>query len=358
MRVAFDATPAVVCQGGLKRYVEMLWPEISKRVEVHAFALGRGNAQRYPLPLRRSGIPLRALHAAWLLVHWPRAETFSGPVDVVHATALVPPPTRRPLVVSVHDVMPLTHPQYFSRAATDMQRRQLAAAARAAVVLTDCNATANDIATMGVPSERIVVSPLGVFTAEGSGVAPSLRGGLPEGPFLLSVGLVTPRKGLEVLAAAATLLGSKCPPIVVVGPDDRHADTVRHQVRDADPRGRVRFVGPVDDGTLRWLYRNATAVCQATYAEGFGLPLLEAMAFGAPVVASDLPATSEVAAGCAMLVSPGDAHAFAEAVEALIDDAPLRNDISIRARARAAHFTWARTAEGVERAYQMALSRD
>lgn len=355
VRVAFDVTPAVVCHGGLKRYVEMLWPELARRCDLRAFAVGRGGDAAFDLPLRRRAVPLRLLHPAWRLLHWPRAETFSGPVDVVHATALVPPPTRLPLVVTVHDVMPLTHPHFFAAAAQEMQRRQLAAARRAAAVVTTCQATAEEIARVGdLPRERIVVAPLGVLPAQASGV----DGGdeVPEEPYLLAVGALTPRKGAEVLARAASLLGPGCPPVLVVGPDGWRSDEVRRALRQADTGGRLRVLGSVDDATLRRLYAGAQVVVQPSLAEGYGMPLLEAMAFGAPVVASDIPAAAEVAGECALLVPPGDARALADAVAALLDDPARRSALGTAGRTHAAGFTWGRTADAVTSAYQMAAA--
>jgi len=354
VRVAFDVTPAVVCDGGLKRYVEMLWPELARRCDLRAFAVGRGDGAALDLPARRLAVPLRLLHPAWRLLGWPRAETFTGPVDVVHATALVPPPTRRPLVVTVHDVMPLTHPQFFAAAAQEMQRRQLAAARRAAAVVTTCHATAEEIARVGdLPRERIVVAPLGVLPAESAGAG---GGPVPDGPYLLAVGAITPRKGLEVLARAASLLGPACPQVLLAGPDGWRGDEVRRALQRADTAGRVRVLGSVDDATLRRLYAGATLVCQPTLAEGFGMPLLEAMAFGAAVVASDIPAAAEVTGGCAVLVPPGDARALADAVASLLDDPARRAQLGAGARAHAAGFTWARTADAVASAYRMAAA--
>jgi glycosyltransferase involved in cell wall biosynthesis len=357
VRVAYDVTPAIVCDGGLRRYVEMLWAELAPRVELRAFALGRGRAPAGGLPLRRHAVPLRVLHPAWRLLGWPRAETFAGPVDVVHATALVPPPTRRPLVVTVHDVMPLTHPQFFTAAATAMQRRQLRAAARAAVVVTTCAATAGEIARVGdVDAQRIVVAPLGVLPARDGDAPPAAAAEIPPGPYLLSVGSLTPRKGFQVLAKAVSRLGAACPPVLLVGPDGWRADEVRRQVRDADRHGRIRCLGAVDDATLRRLYAGALLVCQPSLAEGFGMPLVEAMAFGAALVGTAIPPAAEVATGCALLVPPDDDAALAEALASLLDDPARRRALGDAARAQAAQFTWAATADAMVGAYRQALA--
>jgi glycosyltransferase involved in cell wall biosynthesis len=356
VRVAFDATPAVVCEGGLRRYVEMLWPELAQRVELRAFALGRGGTPRNGLPLRRRHLPLRALEPLWQGLGWPRAESFTGPVDVVHATALVPPPTRAPLVVTVHDVLPLTHPHFFPPAAASMQRRQLDAAVRAACVLATCQATASEITRLaGVAPERIVVAPLGALPVQSEGPGdPAAEKHAAHSPFLLAVGALTPRKGFEVLARAAALLGPGCPEVLVAGGDGWNAAAVRRELAAADSARRLRLLGSVDDATLRRLYAQAAVVCVPSRAEGFGIPVLEAMALGAAVVASDLPSVREIAGPAATLVPAGDAAALAAALAALLDDPPGRDALGRAARERALGYTWARTADSVVAAYRLA----
>jgi glycosyltransferase involved in cell wall biosynthesis len=118
---------------------------------------------------------------------------------------------------------------------------------------------------------------------------------------------------------------------------------------------RVRLLGPVDDATLSALYASATVVCHASRGEGFGMTCLEAMAFGAPVVATDLPPVRELAGGAVELVPVDDAAALAAALRGLLDDEPRRRALGEAARSRAAEFSWARMAADVVGAYRLAL---
>jgi glycosyltransferase involved in cell wall biosynthesis len=354
MRVGLDVTPAVTAKAGLARYTEQLWRELARRddVEVHAFALGRGPDGDFGLPLTRRHLPLRALRPLWRAVRWPRAETFAGDVDVVHTIALTPIPTRSPQAVTIHDLLPITHPELYPPGADRNQRAELAEARRARVLVTTCEATANEMVRVaGFPRERIVVAPPGVLPQDGgAGESPV------EPPFVLAVGQVTPRKGFDLVAEAAARLGKRCPPVVLAGPDWWRADEVRRRIAEVDVHRRVRLLGPVDDATLAALYRAATVVCHASRAEGFGMTCLEAMAFGAPVVATDLPPVRELAAGTVELVPVDDAQALVEALGRLLGDEARRRKLAQAARARAAEFTWSRMAADVVGAYRLALA--
>jgi glycosyltransferase involved in cell wall biosynthesis len=287
------------------------------------------------------------------MLRWPRAETFAGRVDVVHTVALTAAPTRLPQVVTVHDLLPITHPHLYPPGADRSQRAELAAAANADVIVTTCETTADQIVSVGgFPRERIAVAPPGAFTAEAGAAASPV-----QGPYVLAVGQVTPRKGFEVLAAAAARLGTSCPPVIVAGPDWWEAGKVRKAISAADAAGSVRLLGLVDDETLAALYRGATVVCHPSRGEGFGLTCLEAMAAGAPLVATDLPSVREVVGDAAILVPVDDIDALADGLAQLLDDSDRRRALSEAGRRRAASFTWARMGDEVVFAYRRALSR-
>jgi glycosyltransferase involved in cell wall biosynthesis len=355
MRVGLDVTPAVTAKAGLARYTEKLWRSLAARddVVVSAFALGRGPAADFGLPLRRLHIPLRFLQPVWRTLHWPRAETFAGDVDVVHTIALTPAPTRRPHVVTIHDLLPITHAHLYPPGADVHQRAELAEAARADVVVTTCEATADEIVRVaGIRRERIVVAAPGVLGLEDGQGAPPV-----EPPYILSVGQVTPRKGFDVLAQAAALLGDRCPPVVLAGPDWWQSETIRGRIAAVDALGKVRLLGPVDDATLAVLYRHATLVCHPSRGEGFGMTALEAMAFGRALVATDLPPVRELTGDAAALVPVDDSEALAATIGALLADDDRRLALGEAARTRAAGYSWERMADGVVGAYRRALGR-
>ena len=171
-------------------------------------------------------------------------------------------------------------------------------------------------------------------------------------PYLLSVGGLTPRKGYDVLARAVAQLGNDCPAVTVVGPDWWRADEVRAEVNTI-ANGKVQFAGAVSDAALAGLYRGATAFVFPSRAEGFGMPVLEAMGHGLPVVASNLASLREITAGSAVLVPPDDADALAHGIRrALGADAA---ELGAAAAVRAAHYSWQQMADNVVSAYHLAV---
>jgi len=355
VRVGLDVTPAVTTHAGLARYTIQLWRELAGREDValRAFALGRGSGKALDLPVRRVPVPLRVLRPLWRHVHWPRVESLVGVVDVAHSLALTPAPSRAPRVVTLHDVLPLTHPDLYPPETVTRFRSELAGARRAAVVVTTCEATAQEISRVaGIPRDRIVVAPPGP-----SDLVDERATAAPGEPYVLSVGQVTPRKGLDVLAAAVALLGERCPRVLVVGPDWWRSGDVRAMIGANDRLERVQLLGAVDDATLGSLYGGATLVCHTSRAEGFGLTCLEAMAAGAPIVAMDIPSIRELVDDAAVLVAVDDAEGLAAAMQQLLDDPARRATLAAAGRQRAAQFSWERTADAVVQAYRMALEQ-
>jgi len=348
--VALDVTPAVVGFGGVERYAASFWAALCERedIDVHAFAAGRG--RRLEGAVRQTRVPLRILHHAWSLSGRPRAEDLVGDIDLVHSMDLIPPPTRRPLVMTIHDVLALTHPDLCSPRARLTQERQLRLAPRASLLVTTCEATADAVADVtGLSRERVVATSLGQRKPAGAGVGSEVGG-----PFVLAVGAITPRKGFDVLARAANRVAG-FPRVLIAGPDGWGAAAVRAQVAAADTRRLVRFLGPVSDGRLDALYRDALFVCHPSHAEGFGIACVEAMGFGRALVATDLDATREITGDVAELVPPGEVEPLANALERILSDAQLRTSMGVAGLNRAERFTWEAATSNLVAAYRLAL---
>lgn len=347
-RVAIDATALVAGSTGVARYAAELLRGLERHgdLDVAPFAIGRGPTP--PQDVRRVRVPLRAVQPLWRRTGLPRAEHLVGGCDVFHSLDIVPAPTRRRLVVTVHDVLPLTIPHRYEDRQRRMIEAQAAALPGADLVVTDCDATKREIVERtAVRAERILVAPLGHRTP--SAIAPPPP--RPR-PYLLGVGSITPRKGFQVLADAVARLGADAPPVVIAGPDGWRADEVRGEVRRLGVADRVTFLGRVDDDALEALYRHAIALCHPSEAEGFGIPVLEAMGYGTPIVAGDIPPVREVAGDAAVLVPPGDGEALAEAIRTLVGDDADRARRAALGRARAATMTWQRTADLVADGYR------
>ena len=292
-------------------------------------------------------LPRLALYESWHLLRWPPVERATGPVDVVHATtAAIPPSSRSPLVVTVHDLAFVASPGGFTRHGRRFLRRGLSLARRhARVVVVPSEATAQECRAAGFDDRRLRVVPWGheakpATPADVERVRAAL--GLPA-RYVLFVGTVEPRKNLARLARAWRRSVGPDVPLVLVGPAGWG---------EGAPTGDgVVRAGFVPDADRDALYAGAAAVAYPSLREGFGLPVLEAMAQGAPVLTSSGTATAEVAGDAAVLVDPLDETAMAEALSALVADP---GDLGARARARAATFTWARCAEGYVAAYEEA----
>lgn len=270
-----------------------------------------------------------------------------GCARLLHTQYVVPPNVGLPTVVTVHDLSFEHHPEWMPPHDRIAFRALVPRAVRSAChILTVSEFTRDDIVgRYGVNPSRITVTPNGLDPSFGP------CGRRPAGdPYLLFVGALQPRKGLPTALAALARLAD-APPLVVVGPT-RHRGEVRSLVARLGLEGRVRFRGHVSAEELAALYRGAAAFVFPSLFEGFGLPVLEAMASGAPVVTTTAGALPEVTAGAAVLVPPGDPEALAAGIErALAMPDALRSAGFERARS----FGWAATAAATRRVYEEVL---
>jgi glycosyltransferase involved in cell wall biosynthesis/GT2 family glycosyltransferase len=352
LRVGLDLTPGNVAITGVARYSRMLWEQLSSRTDVAPRAFMAGRVDRMAsASILRLHVPVRALHASWRF-GVPTAEALLGDVDVVHCVDMLPPPTRLPLVVMWHDTFRLPGEEYHDPRNLELREQRLEALNQASVVLTYCEATAQELVeATGYPRDRIVLSPPG-YDIEDTVTAPPPV----DGPFVLAAGALTPRKGFDVLAQAMGKLGEDGPVLVIAGPDGYLADQVKRQIADALPAHRYRLIGE-QYGAMRSLYEHATLVCHPSLAEGFGYVCLEAMGAGAAVVAADIPSIREMGEGCVRLVQAADVDETAEAIRSLLDDPEERARLGDVGRARARTYTWKNFADQTVHAYRLAAER-
>ncbi len=353
IRVGFDVTALLAGNTGVARYVRELDRAFAEHdVELIRFAIGRGERRdKIPPETRWVRVPLRLIHRMWSFSGVPSAEWLAPGCDVVHIPDLVPPPTRRPLVVTVHDLVALEHPELQPPKFAAVQRIQLAAAHdRAAIVLSDSRATADALCHRGVDPARIIVAPIGVTTLP----APD-RSIVPPHPYLLFVGSLIPRKGVDALVAAFARADiSDAVRLVLAGSPAWGTSAILAAAERYGVSERVIRTGRVSDAQLAALYESTLAVCVPSIAEGFGLPILEAAAAGAAVVASDIPVFREVEGAVALYAPPCDRHAWAGALERIVGDEELRTSTAKGARAFAGQYTWERTAALTVAAYERA----
>lgn len=299
-------------------------------------------------------LPRRVLYETWHALRWPPVEQATGPVDVVHATAVAVPPSRAPLVMTINDLAFLADPSQATRHGNRFFRRGTELARRhAALVLVPSEATADECRRAGFDDRRLRVVPYGVTVhpvTDAAVVEARARHGLDR-PYVLFVGTVEPRKNLAAVVGGMAALDGRGVDLVLVGPDGWNEDLARRLAPLEGTSVRVHRPGFVASGDLPALYAGASAFCYPSLREGFGLPVLEAMAHGAPVVTSSGTATAEVAGSDALLVDPADHRAVGEALEALIDDPAEADRLRARGRVRAATYSWERTADLVAAAY-------
>ncbi|MCZ2823780.1 MULTISPECIES: glycosyltransferase family 4 protein [unclassified Modestobacter] len=361
MRIALDATPLLGQRSGIGNYVHGLVDGLAGLVEgpevlltlfsVRGAVPGVLPARTRPAPRRA---PARLLRRAWARWTWPPAEALTGRVDVFHGTNFVLPPLARAAgVVTVHDLAYLRYRETVTGDAAAYADLVPQALGRGATVLAVSQAMAEEIrAEYSLPSERVVVAHHGVDPRWAAADPPDTesrrRLGLP-GRYLLFMGNLEPRKNLGTLLrahAAAREADPSVPRLVLVGPAG-WGD--RWQGDPPDPDAVV-LAGYLADAELRATVAGAAAVCMPSHYEGFGLPVLEALAAGRPVLASDIPAHREVAGGQATLLPTQDTDAWAEAMTRL----PSATGDEQTRRAQAARFTWSASAQAHLAAYRSA----
>jgi glycosyltransferase involved in cell wall biosynthesis len=313
-------------------------------------------------------LPRPVLYDAWHLLGRPPRRWPAG-VDLVHAPSLaVPPKGGKPLVVSIHDAAPWIFPGTFTaRGRWFHAMGARAALRRADRVITGSAAAAGELAEhLALPAERVRVVPYGVSAPPArpgpDEVAEVLgRYGLEGSAYVLWVGSLEPRKGVGTLVSAMaqlTAAGAERtrtgpgPVLVLAGYPGWQNSDLLPAAGLARLGARFRQIGRVSDAELWALYAGAALFAFPSLHEGFGLPVLEAMAAGAPVVASDIPAIREVAGAAALLVPPGDAGAWTGAIEALLADGPRRAEMVDQGRRRAELFSWAATAASTLEVYR------
>jgi glycosyltransferase involved in cell wall biosynthesis len=344
-----DATPAIAGRTGIARYVLDLAAALSEQgVEPRLFAVGRANVPP-PQGCRHLKLPSRVVHRLWDHRLPPAAERLVGPIDIVHSTSLLPPTTRKPLVMTVQDLDALDHPELHSPRTRHAIRALVRHLPSAELVLAISEATARDLGRHGIDRARVVVTPLGR-----QGLGPPAPSTVHDGPFLLAVGEQTPRKDLGTLLRAFARV-PMAPTLIHAGPPGSDSGRLEALVNELGIAPRVRFMGFVDPPVLARLLADALALCFPSIAEGFGLPVLEAMAAGLPVVASDLPVLREVTGGHALLVPPTNVEAWTDALTRIVDDDALRQSLVDPARDHASTYTWERCASLTADAYRRVL---
>ena len=330
---------------------------LRRRADVEVLGVAARHATLPPAPWRppvlmhQLPLPRLALYESWHALRWPRVQRATGHVDVIHATTLAIPPKSAPLVVTVHDLAFLDEPAHFTKHGLRFFHRGLTLARRDAdVVLAPSKATLDACVDAGFDAARIRLVPHGVAVPAISDqrVKEFTRAhALPE-RYVMWCGTLEPRKNVPVLLQAFDRVRRHDPDLglVLVGPSG-WGDV------EVPSTPGVRLLGFLSGDDLHAAYAGARAFCYPSLREGFGLPALEAMAHGIPVVTSAGTSMAEFVEGAGILVAPSDVDGFADAMLRAVGDE--HDELASAAAKRAAEYSWDRAAELTVAAYREAI---
>jgi len=372
MRIGLDGYPLVWPKAGVAHYTLELALELARLAPAHSFELIAPAA--YPPEileqinqapnLRAVSVKTNLITRRWWVIGLP-AYVRSAGLDLFHGTNYeVPLRSRERNVLTVHDLSVFSYPETHDRRIGRRARRRLPIMIRSAArIITPTEAVKGelverfaldpDIVTVTPEAPRKIFQPMtGVETA-----AARRRLGISD-DFILFVGTIEPRKNLDTLLMAYIYLFQKTrhrPQLVVAGPKGWLTDGFDELLESAKRHKRLRYLGYIGDDDLRALYSSCKAFISPSLYEGFGLPPLEAMACGAPVIASRIAAHVETLGAHAHLVEPIDKQELAEVIAALLENPNERERMSRSGLEHAARFSWAETAKLTLRVYDELL---
>jgi glycosyltransferase involved in cell wall biosynthesis len=311
---------------------------------------------------RRLRLPRSSVYKRWMN---GRPPTLGGEAAVVHAPSLAfPPPDGRPLIVTVHDTLFLEDPDTFPPPALAFNRAMVERLSDADTVIVPSRTTGNTLATLGKPPKRIRVVPLGTDMAPPpyeERTAMLERLGV-EQPYVLWTGTLEARRNPEgvvrgfVRALEADVPDADKLSLYLAGPPGWWSKDLASFVDSKGLTPRVRRIDQQPGPVRAALYAGASAFVFPSLAEGFGLPIIEAMSCGAPVVTSNRSSLPEIAGSAAELCDPVDYESIGDALGKVLRDSGLAEDLRRLGFRRAAEFTWERTARETLACYREALA--
>jgi glycosyltransferase involved in cell wall biosynthesis len=363
VRVLIDYRPALRERSGVGEYVhELVRALLALRPRLELTLFSSSWKDRLALPPELAGaaavdrrVPVRVLDLLWHRLGWPPAELLTGGAfDVAHSLhPLILPSRRAAHVVTIHDLNFLTHPE---RTKAEIRRDYPALtrdhAHRADRILVPSRFTAGEVERrLGGPADRITICspgapdwPVRAIPAPGSG-------------YILFFGTLEPRKNIGGLLDAYERLAGRrpMPPLVLAGSATDEARPWLDRIARPPLSSSVRHIGYVEPGDRQRLYEGARLLVQPSFEEGFGMPVLEAMTLGVPVVAAARGSLPEVLGNAGLLVDPDSPDELPGAIERMVDDDALAGACAAQGIQRARQFSWDAAARQACSAYQRAI---
>jgi len=380
MRIAIDGHPLIPPRAGIGQYTYHLIRALARLEPAHQYIVMYPRLTR---TLRTREVPVFAEKCVRVVSEGrlrflvfrarrklrrklgltPAVERSLGPYDVYHATNYVFTHSvkRARRVVTIHDMTLMLFPEWHPRARVSSMASEIARSLEIADhVLADSASTRDDIVKhFSIRPERISVVPLAAAQSFKPLPATEVQQvlsdwGLVPDAYLLFMGTIEPRKNLLRLLQAAELAGNRAGPLVLAGADGWRSDEVARRIQSLRRAGRLTYLGYVPDEARPALINGARGFVYPSLYEGFGLPVLEAMACGVPVLASNVSSLPEVVGDAGLMVDPADVDSIAQGMVRLWEDETLRRELSARGLRQAAAFSWEKTARQTLKAYDRA----
>ncbi len=369
LRVAVDATALLDRPTGVGVFARevLAGAATDPSLDVTACAItwrGRGRLRSVVPPgvvVRTRPVPARVARTAWSRGEWPTIRDLAGPCEVVHGpNFVVPPGGGAAEIATVHDLTALRYPKLCTADVLAWPGLLRRAIARGAWVHAVSESVAEEVrAAFAIDPARVVAVPNGVHRPPPPTPATDAARGrhlAGDAPYVLAVGTIEPRKDLPGLVAAFDEVAALLPDLrlVLAGPDGWGADQLTDAIDRSAHRRRIVRLGWVDDEARLALLRGAAVLAYPSRYEGFGLPPLEAMAVGTPVVATAVGALPEVIGDAGLLVPGADPGALAGALRSLVVDVARRAWRVVAGGARVDAYPWSATVEGIVALYRRA----
>jgi glycosyltransferase involved in cell wall biosynthesis len=367
-RLGIDVTSAVTQRAGIGRYTRELVQALVKYDNAFEYVLFSAKPKKpTAIPLRineKSQVQIRQapFSEQWLYRLWHRlriplpVQLITGQLDLFYSPDFVLPPVQGdiPTVLTVHDLSFIHYPETFTKSLTNYLNRVVPRSVhRASHILADSQATKDDLLTIwGVPDEKVSV----IYSGVDRSFRPSrdkeklaeLRDKYELGtdPYILSVGTIQPRKNFRMLIRAFKSVAENYPHrLIIAGGKGWLYEETFQEVKTQGLENKVQFIGFVDDKDLPALYSEATLFAFPSLYEGFGLPILEAMACGVPVVISDASCMPEIAGEAALALAASGQDEWATGIQNLLEDPSRRMKMVAAGFLRARQFSWRVAAE-------------